>query len=62
MGDLVSLRAARKAATRRRAAQRAAENRLTFGRSKAERALAEARADKLKNELDGSRLERGDRE
>jgi hypothetical protein len=60
MGDLVNLRRARKAAKRREDAARAAENRLAHGRSKAERALEEAQADKSRRELDAHRLETED--
>lgn len=60
MGDLVNLRKARKAAKRRENAVRAAENRLVHGRSKDERALEEARAEKSRRELDAHRLETED--
>jgi hypothetical protein len=60
MGDLVNLRKARKAAKRREDAVRAVENRLAHGRSKAERALEEARTEKSRRELDAHRLETED--
>ena len=60
MGDLVNLRRVRKAAKRREDDARAAENRLAHGRSKAERALEEARTKKSRRELDGHRLETED--
>lgn len=60
MGDLVNLRRARKAAKRREDTVRAAENRLAHGRSKAERALEEARVEKSRRELDAHRLETED--
>ena len=60
MGDIVNLRRARKAAKRREDAVRAAENRLVHGRSKAERALEEARADKGRRDLDAHRRETED--
>jgi hypothetical protein len=44
MAEIVNLRRARKAKTRADAAQKAAENRDKFGRSKAERESAEANA------------------
>jgi len=60
MGEIVNLRTARKAAIRRRDAVRAAENRLAHGRSKTERALDEARAEKARRELDAHRIETED--
>ncbi len=62
MGELINLRSMRKKAARRQAAEKAAENRLAFGRSKAERKLDQLRAEKAKRELDGSRIEPGDEE
>ena len=60
MGEIVNLRRARKAAKRREDAVRAAENRLANGRTKAERALEDARAEKARRELDARRLETED--
>lgn len=60
MGELINFRNRRKAAVRREAAQKAQENRLAFGRSKAERIRDRLRAEKARRELDGSRLEPGD--
>jgi hypothetical protein len=60
MGEIVNLRRTRKAAKRREEAVRAAENRLVHGRSKTERALEEARAEKARRELDAHRLETED--
>lgn len=60
MGDLVNLRKSRKAAKRREDAVRAAENRLAHGRSKNERELEEARAEKARREFDAHRLETED--
>jgi Domain of unknown function (DUF4169) len=60
MGEIVNLRRARKAAKRRGEAVHAAENRLAHGRSKAERALEEARAEKSRRELEAHRLETED--
>jgi hypothetical protein len=59
-GEIVNLRRARKAMTRRRDAARAAENRLAHGRSKSERTLDEARAEKARRELDAHRIETED--
>jgi hypothetical protein len=60
MGEIVNLRRARRAATRRRDATQAAENRLAHGRSKAERRLEEAQAEKARRELDAHRVETED--
>ena len=60
MGEIVNLRTARKAATRRRDDARAEENRRVHGRSKAERTLEEARAEKARRELDAHRIETED--
>jgi hypothetical protein len=62
MRELINLRNRRKQAVRRQAAQKAEENRLAFGRSKAERISDRLRAEKARRELDGSRLEPGDAE
>ena len=48
MGEIVNLHKARKRAARARAAKRAAENRITHGRSKAERELETARAERTR--------------
>jgi hypothetical protein len=60
MGELVNLRRARKDAKRQKDAVRAAENRLAHGRSKAKRALEDARAEKARRELDAHRLDTED--
>jgi len=60
MAELVNLRKVRKAAARRRGEQRAAENRIAYGRSKAERALDKARADKLDHDLEARRIDTED--
>jgi hypothetical protein len=60
MGEIVNLHKTRKGAARRRDAARAAENRLVHGRSKAERKLEEARAEKARRELDAHRIETED--
>jgi len=60
MGEIVNLRRARKIAKRREDAARAAENRFAHGRTKNERALEEARAEKSRRELDAHRLETED--
>jgi Domain of unknown function (DUF4169) len=62
MGEMINLRTARKQARRRRAGQEAASNRLAYGRPKAKRALERSQSDKAKRDLDGHRIETGDRE
>ncbi len=60
--DVINLRQARK--TRSRAEKEAAadQNRLTFGRSKAEKQLTRALKDKAERALDQGRLEKPDPE
>ena len=60
MAEVINLRTARKRAKRERDAKRAVENRLAFGRPKAERRLEDARAEKLQRDLDAHRIEPGD--
>jgi hypothetical protein len=60
MGEVVKLGFVRKRAARRAKQARAAANRLAFGRSKAERKLAEAREEMAKRELDACRIETGE--
>ena len=60
MGEIVNLRKERRAATRRRDAIEAAENRLAHGRSKVERRLEDARVEKARRELDAHRIETED--
>jgi hypothetical protein len=60
MGEVVNLRKVRKQLKRRNDAERAAENRVVHGRSKAERSLEEARSTKIDRYLDGHRIEPGD--
>jgi len=62
MGDLVNLRTVRKRARRRHAEQKAASNRLAYGRQGIERTLERSRSDKAKRHLDGHRIETGDAE
>ena len=58
MGETINLNRARKAKARQDAEAKAAENRVRFGRTKAERSLAEARADKAARDLDAGKRER----
>jgi hypothetical protein len=60
MGEVVKLGSIRKQAARRAKEIRAAANRVAFGRSKSERKLAEARAEKTRRELDACRIETGE--
>ena len=55
MGDVVNLRAARKAAERDAARVKATENAAKHGRSKALKALEAARAEKAARDLDGAK-------
>ncbi|WP_082560706.1 DUF4169 family protein [Caulobacter sp. Root487D2Y] len=57
MAEILNLNQARKAKTRTDAKIKAVENRAKFGRTKADKALDAARADKLKRDLDGAKRE-----
>ncbi len=57
MADIVNLRAARKVKDRDMARAKGDENALKFGRTKAEKALEKARAEKLARDLDGVKRE-----
>ncbi len=57
MGELVNLRAARKARARRDKEAQAAANRALHGRTKAERAADVAERQRLKGTLDGAKRE-----
>ena len=56
MAEIINLRRARKQRTRQDAEAKAEQNRISFGRTKAERTLTEAERDKAARELDGHRL------
>jgi hypothetical protein len=56
MGDLINLRRARKAKARQQDEAAAAQNRLRFGRSKAEQSLTTARQQYEDARLDGHLL------
>lgn len=60
--DVVNLRQFRKAKTRTQKEKQAEQNRLTFGRSKAERNLTDARNAKAEKTLDQGRLDRSEDE
>jgi len=60
MSEIIKLREARKQADRLNKEERAAANRLRYGRSKAERNLHAARDTKQRHTLDQHRIETGD--
>ncbi|MDP3173752.1 MAG: DUF4169 family protein [Phenylobacterium sp.] len=57
MAEPVNLNQARKARAKQDAKAAAAQNRVRFGRSKAERAEAQAHARKADSQLDGAKRE-----
>jgi hypothetical protein len=57
MAEILNLNQARKAKAKTTAKQTAAENRARFGRTKAEKTLDAARAEKLQRGLDGAKRE-----
>ncbi|PLR28416.1 DUF4169 domain-containing protein [Caulobacter zeae] len=57
MAEILNLNHARKAKAKTNAKQTAAENRARFGRTKAEKTLDSARAEKLSRALDGAKRE-----
>ncbi len=57
MTQIINLKRARKAKARRDAAEAAAENRVRFGRTRAETSAGRALADKAARALDGHKLE-----
>jgi len=61
MGQVVNLRLRRKHAKRQQAVENAAENRLKHGRSKAERAAGAIQSAKARRQIEGHRLDAGDR-
>lgn len=56
-GDIVNLRQARKARARREKETRAAENRVQFGRSKAEKTLTRTKVEKSTAHVDAHKRE-----
>ncbi len=60
--EIVNLRRARKQRARRDAETQAQQNRISFGRTKAERELTEAERDKAARTLEGHRLPGEDHE
>jgi hypothetical protein len=59
-GDVVNLRQFRKTKQRSEKERQAEQNRLTFGRSKAEKTLTKALNEKADRTLDQGRLEKAD--
>lgn len=57
-GKVINLRAARKSKTRDQAADKAAENRIKFGRTKGEKTRGERQSEKSDRLLDGHLIER----
>jgi hypothetical protein len=57
MAEIVNLRQARKRLARTAAEEVAAANRAKHGQTKAERALKQAEADRLRKSLDGAKRE-----
>ncbi len=60
MGEVVSLRKARKQADRKADEKRAAANRLIHGRSKAQRTLDAARAEQSSRRVEGHKIDTGE--
>ena len=56
MGDIVNLRRARKRQDRRRDDAKAAENRIVYGMTKAERRSIEAEREKAERDLNAHRI------
>ncbi len=59
-GDIVNLRQFRKKKKRSEKERQAEQNRLTFGRAKAEKTLTKSLNDKVEKLLDQGRLEKPD--
>lgn len=57
MAEVVNLARVRKAAAKQADRQQTDANAVKFGRTKAERALEQARADKANRDLDGAKRE-----
>ncbi|TCR61828.1 DUF4169 family protein [Bosea sp. BK604] len=60
MAEIINLRRARKQRDRAAAEKQAEQNRISFGRSKAERSLTEAERKKATRTLEGHRLSTAD--
>ena len=57
MADIINLRTARKRKARDEKAEKAAQNRIVFGRTKAEKDLTLAEAEQAAKKLDGHKRE-----
>ncbi|QXT36437.1 DUF4169 family protein [Sphingomonas sanguinis] len=57
MGEVVNFRQARKGLARKAAEQQAAENRVRFGRTKAEKWRDAVEQERVRKELDGAKRE-----
>jgi hypothetical protein len=62
VAEIINLRQARKQKARVEAEKTAEQNRIAFGRTKAERKLTEAERDKAARHIDGHKLDRRDDE
>jgi hypothetical protein len=60
MGEIINLRKVRKQARKQQDTERAAANRLLFGRSKTERVGQANRTAELNRRLDGHKIDSGD--
>jgi hypothetical protein len=60
VGDVLNLRRARKSRDRKRKEAEAAENRIAFGLTKAERRRIDSDRDKVERDLEGHKLHRPD--
>ena len=62
MAEIINLRQVRKQKARAEAEKTAEQNRMAFGRTKAERKLTEAERDKAARHIDGHKLDRDEPE
>ena len=62
MAEIINLRQVRKQKARAQAEKTAEQNRIAFGRTKAERKLTEAERDKAARHIDGHKLDRDEPE
>jgi len=61
VAEIINLRQVRKQKARAEAEKTAEQNRISFGRTKAERKLTEAERDKAARHIDGHKLDRDDK-
>ncbi len=62
MAEIINLRRARKQKARAEADKTAEQNRISFGRTKAERSLTEAEREMAARRIDGHKLTRDDKD